>query len=122
MFARPNNPNLNVNKTFAIAQLNTDWIFYLDPDETIPEELAERIRASTAAGNTRHAAIRIPRRNHFFGRWLRFGGQYPDYQVRLFRPGKAVFPNRHVHESLKIEGTTGVIDSPFDHSPLPHPG
>ena len=37
VFQRPNDTNLNVNKSYGFAQATTDWIFYLDPDETIPE-------------------------------------------------------------------------------------
>ena len=117
LFQRLNNPNLNVNKSFGIAQLSTDWIFYLDPDEIIPAALAEEMRNSVES--MKYVAFKLPRRNHFFGRWLRFGGQFPDLQLRLFRRGKGVFPNKHVHESLSIDGTTGVLTEPFDHFPYP---
>ncbi|HEY9071811.1 MAG TPA: glycosyltransferase family 2 protein [Candidatus Ozemobacteraceae bacterium] len=117
LFARPNDPNLNVNKSFGFEQLTTDWIFYLDPDERIPTSLAVEIRR-TIDGTTDNA-FRLPRRNHFFGRWLAHGGQYPDTQLRLFRRGKARFPNRHVHESLEVEGSIGRLCEPFDHFPYP---
>ncbi|HQG29377.1 MAG TPA: glycosyltransferase family 2 protein, partial [Candidatus Ozemobacteraceae bacterium] len=76
LFWRPNDANLNVNKSFGFDQLSTDWIFYLDPDERIPPPLTEEIRRSIA--DTPHAAFRLSRRNHFFGRMLAHGGQYPD--------------------------------------------
>ncbi len=117
LFSRPNETNLNVNKSFGIAQLTTDWIFYLDPDERIPPPLAEEIRRTLP--QTAHHGFRLPRRNFFFGRWLAHGGQYPDTQLRLFRRGKARFPNRHVHESLEVEGTVGLLHEPFDHHPYP---
>ncbi|NLI79376.1 MAG: glycosyltransferase family 2 protein [Candidatus Riflebacteria bacterium] len=117
LFRRPNNPNLNVNKTFGIDQLTTDWIFYLDPDERIPDALADELRRTLP--DTPHAAFRLPRRNFFFGRWLAHGGQYPDLQVRLFRRGQARFPNRHVHESLEVDGSVGRLTEPFDHHPYP---
>ena len=37
VFSQPNNTNLNVNKSYAIEQATGDWIFYLDPDERLPE-------------------------------------------------------------------------------------
>ncbi|HNV72342.1 MAG TPA: glycosyltransferase family 2 protein [Candidatus Ozemobacteraceae bacterium] len=117
LFHRPNNPNLNVNKSFGFEQLTTDWVFYLDPDERIPAELAREIRAVIA--DTPHNAFRLPRRNIFFGRFLAHGGQYPDTQLRLFRRGKARFANKHVHESLDVDGTTGRLSEPFDHLPYP---
>lgn len=117
LFSQPNNPNLNVNKAFAMDHLTTDWIFYLDPDERIPVDLGRHIR--DALSTTSHAAFRIARRNFFFGRWLRHGGQYPDAQLRLFRRGKARFPLKHVHETLTVEGSIGSMQVPFDHHPYP---
>ena len=43
-FSRPNNPNLNVNKSFAMDKATGDWILYLDPDERIPEALRDEVR------------------------------------------------------------------------------
>ncbi len=120
VFHRKNDPNLNVNKSFGIAQLSTDWAFYLDPDEVIPPPLASLVRQTIS--NSRHQGFRIPRRNHFFGRWLAHGGQYPDFQLRLFRRDRGSFPNRHVHESLRIDGTVGTLSEPFDHFPYPKIG
>jgi len=117
VFSRPNDPNLNINKSFGFEQLTTDWIFYLDPDERIPELLANEM--TTFIYHTPHDAFRLPRRNHFFGRWLEHGGQYPDTQLRLFRRGKARFPNLHVHESLEVDGSIGKLSEPFDHFPYP---
>ncbi len=114
-FQRPNNMNLNVNKSFAMEQASGDWIFYVDPDErfgkSLMAEVNDRIAVSTAA------AFKLPRRNHFFGQWLQHGGQYPDTQLRLFRRGKGHFPNEHVHESLKIDGTIEMLQNPMLHYP-----
>lgn len=120
LFQRPNLTNLNINKSFGFEQLTTDWIFYLDPDERIPEPLGREIR-STIDGPLGQscAAFRLPRRNFFFGRPLLHGGQYPDRQLRLFRRGRAKFPNRHVHESLEVDGSIGLLNEPFDHHPYP---
>lgn len=117
LFDRPNNRNLNVNKTFGFEQLQTDWIFYLDPDEIITPELAEEIK--TAIATDEFAAYKLPRKNIFFGRWLAHGSQYPDTQLRLFKRGKAAFENKHVHEMLKVDGHIGHLKKPFEHHPYP---
>ena len=114
VFSQPNNPNLNINKTYGIDQATTEWVFYIDPDETISPELAGEIRAVINA-SPRENAFRLPRRNHFFGRWLRHGGLYPDTQLRLFRKGRAFFPCKDVHESLEVEGAIGRLKNPMDH-------
>ena len=118
LFDRPNNKNLNVNKSFGFEQLKTDWIFYLDPDEIITPELAEEIK-TVINSDAKHVAYRLPRKNIFFGRWLAHGSQYPDTQLRLFKRGHAAFANQHVHEMLKVDGSTGNLQQPFEHHPYP---
>jgi glycosyltransferase involved in cell wall biosynthesis len=93
-FSRPNNLNLNINKSFGIEQATGDWIFYLDPDERLPEELVQEVCAIRDSAPS-HAAFRLSRRNHYFGRWLRHGSQYPDTQLRLFRAKARLEPSRH---------------------------
>ncbi|MDN5280148.1 MAG: hypothetical protein PWR01_4113 [Clostridiales bacterium] len=117
LFNRANNKNLNVNKSFGFEQLETDWIFYLDPDEIITPTLAEEIK--TAITSDRYVAYKLPRKNIFFGRWLEHGSQYPDTQLRLFKRGFAGFANKHVHEMLEVKGETGMLKEPFEHHPYP---
>ena len=114
-FRRPNNMNLNVNKSYAMEQATGDWIFYVDPDERFGTELIEEIKKTLSV--TTSAAFKRPRKNHFFGHWLQHGGQYPDYQLRLFKKGKGHFPNEHVHEMLKIDGSVGFLKNPMLHFP-----
>ena len=114
VFTKPNLINLNINKQFAIDQATTDWVFYLDADEVISDALREEIRAVMAA-DPKEAAFKLPRRNRFFGQWLRHGGQYPDTQLRLFRRNRARFPCRHIHERLDVDGTVGTLREAMDH-------
>ncbi len=120
VYMRPNNLNLNVNKAYALEQAVGDWVFYLDPDEEISAALAKEIRW-VVASNPQENAFCLPRRNHYFGRWLRHGGQYPDVQLRLFRRGNARFPCRHVHEKLEVQGTIGRLQEALDHHSVASP-
>ena len=104
VYSRPNNTNLNVNKSYAMEQANGDWVFYVDPDERIPEILVSEIEK--VIQDTTNSAFKLNRRNHYFGNWLRHGSQYPDTQLRLFRKDSAHFPNRHVHEKLVVEAAS----------------
>ena len=118
LFDRPNNKNLNVNKSFGFEQLKTNWIFYLDPDEIITPALVEEIKA-VISSDAKHSAYKLPRKNIFFGRWLAHGSQYPDTQLRLFKRGQAAFANQHVHEMLKVDGSIGHLTEAFEHHPYP---
>lgn len=118
VYIEPNRENLNINKNIAIGKCTGQWIFILDADEVIPDELAGRIR-SLINDHTQFNGCLIPRRNFVLGKWVRYGSQYPDYQLRLFRNGKGIFPAAHVHERLRVEGRIEKLDIPFDHYPFP---
>jgi glycosyltransferase involved in cell wall biosynthesis len=117
IFRRPNLENLNVNKSFGIEQTTSHWVFYLDPDEIIPEETSTWIREELK--NPKYDAYLFPRKNHILGRWLKHGSQYPDYQLRLFKKEKAHFPHKHVHERLQVDGKIGKSIYPMLHYPYP---
>ncbi|MCB0378442.1 MAG: glycosyltransferase family 2 protein [Bdellovibrionales bacterium] len=114
-YRRPNNMNLNVNKSFAMDQTTGDWIFYVDPDERFDESLMKEVRQKME--QEEHVAYKLKRKNHFFGHWLKYGGQFPDTQLRIFKKGKGQFPNQHVHESLKIDGSVGYLENTMSHYP-----
>ncbi|MFC1561636.1 glycosyltransferase family 2 protein [candidate division KSB1 bacterium] len=116
IYTKENNPNLNVNKSFGFSKATKDWILYIDPDEIIPRELFDEIK-HLLISDPGYDGYYIPRKNHYFGKWLRWGAQYPDYQLRLFRKGKGAFENLHVHEKIKIESKVGHLRNPMLHYP-----
>jgi len=117
VFSRPNLENLNINKSFGIEKTTSPWVFYLDPDEIIPEETAKWILEEIK--NPKFDAYLFPRMNHILGGWLKHGSQYPDYQLRMFKKDKAHFPCEHVHEKLQVDGDIGKSKYPMLHFPYP---
>jgi glycosyltransferase involved in cell wall biosynthesis len=101
-------------KNFALDQCQGDWILSLDADERVSEALRREIAATLARG-PEEAGFFLPRRNLFEGRWLRHGGLYPDWQLRLFRRGRGAFGERAVHESVRVDGPTGRLRAPLIH-------
>ncbi|MBU2575177.1 MAG: glycosyltransferase family 2 protein [Elusimicrobia bacterium] len=116
VFRRENDFNINVNKQFGLEQCSGDWILYLDPDEEVPPGLAAELK-TRAAGKDDFSAFYIPRRNFYFGRWLKRGGKYPDLQLRFFKKGAAAFPCKNIHEKLEVKGRIGETENAFDHYP-----
>ena len=109
-------PGFGPQKNFAMAQASSDWILILDADERVTEELRGEIKACLDGGTSgAPMAYRIPRRNFFYGVWVRGGGVYPDYQVRLFRRGLARYNDVPVHENLIVEGEIGTLAGHLDH-------
>lgn len=114
IFTRENNFNINVNKQFAIDNSSGDWVFYMDPDEKLSEELKKEIVSTLK--NTDSCGFLIPRKNFYFGKWLRYGGKYPDKQLRLFKRGFARFECRSIHERIKVDGKVAELKNPFYHT------
>ena len=115
VFVRPW-PGFGLQKNFGMAQASSEWILILDADERVTEELREE--AQTYITHWRPGtpvAYRIPRRNYFYGAWVRGGGVYPDYQVRLFRRGIANYNDVAVHENLIVTGEIGTLVGHLDH-------
>ena len=101
-------------KNFAISKASHSWILSLDADECVSPELAEEI-LSVLSDDAPAEGYRLPRKNIFFGRWLRHGDLWPDHQIRLFRSDAGAFNEKSVHESVVVEGRVGVFSSPLEH-------
>ena len=115
VFVRPW-PGFGLQKNFGMAQASSDWILILDADERVTEELRDEVRACLDRWQpSAPVACRIPRRNFFYGAWVRRAGVYPDYQVRLFRRGSAQYNDVAVHENLLVEGAIGTVAGHLDH-------
>ena len=61
----------------------------------------------------------MPRLNYFLGKYLRYGGVYPDGAVRLVKNGKAWFPCKDVHEIIQLDGRVGWLGSDLLHYDSP---
>src|SRR3990172_2722919 len=57
----------------------------------------------------------MPRRNYFYGKWIRRAGCYPDYQLRLFRRGTGRMDNAEPHPQFICTGKVGYLTQPLDH-------
>lgn len=66
-------------------------------------------------GKGPYAGFFVPRLNFFLGRFLRYGGVYPDGVIRLVKNGKAWFPAKSVHEQIVVEGRVGWLANPLIH-------
>lgn len=65
------------------------------------------------------AAFFIPRVNYFLGKPLMHAGAYPDGVIRLVKRGYASFPQKSVHEQMKIDGEVAWLENPLEHHDSP---
>jgi glycosyltransferase involved in cell wall biosynthesis len=104
-------------KNYAFEQCSGDWILSIDADERVPAELQEEILERVTS--TRDVGYYVPRRNYWMGKWIRHGGWYPDYTLRLFRRGHGTC-RYMVHERIEVDGSTRVLTNPLIHDNIRH--
>src|SRR3989338_5090036 len=102
------------HRNWAYAQASNDWVLSLDADERITPELAEEV-IRLLAGKPAFKAYAIPRRNYIGDYWLRYGGEYPAPQVRLFLKKEFRYEEAEVHPRALMEGATGFLVSDIVH-------
>ncbi len=101
-------------KQFALDQATHEWVLSLDADERVRPELWQEILI-LLKGGTDFDGFRIARRSYFMGKWMRYGGWYPGYQVRLFRRNRTGVSSARVHEGFLVEGRIGTLTQDLDH-------
>jgi len=107
-------PGFAAQKAYSLEQCTSPWIFSLDADERIRPELAAEIRR-IIADPAALPGYRVGRRSWFLGRWIRHGGWYPGYQLRLFRRDAVAVIDRRVHEGFSVAGEIGTLQGDLDH-------
>jgi len=90
-------------KNWAISKAKHNWILLLDSDEVITAKLKMTIEKILDSQDLeKYDGFGIARKHFFFGKFLRWGGRYPLYQVRLFRKS-CRYEDRDVHAHIILE-------------------
>lgn len=100
-------------KNYALGLAEGDWIFSIDADERVSEELKQSLLRVVKKGDSRSGFF-VRRANVIFGRPLRFGGQASERILRVFKKGRGKF-ERPIHEKLIVEGPCGELTGPLIH-------
>ncbi|MGF1496326.1 MAG: glycosyltransferase family 2 protein [Elainellaceae cyanobacterium] len=107
-------------KNWALDTLpfRNDWVLIVDCDERIPAELWEEIAVKIQ--DPTYSGYYLNRRVFFLGKWIRYGGKYPDWNLRLFRHQLGRYENlcteeipntgdNEVHEHVVLQGGVGYL-------------
>ena len=96
-------PGFAEQKQFAADEAQHEWIFSLDADERVSDELRASI-ADLVSKNDEQLAdgYFVSRRAFYMGRWIRGGGWYPDRQLRLYKKSRGRWEGAYIHESVRM--------------------
>lgn len=107
-------------KNWALDNLDikSDWVFFLDADETILPTLKRELCeiASKPSGEIKQSAFNINRYFVFLGKRIRHCGYFPSWNVRFFKRGKARYEDRDVHEHMIVDGEIGKLRGLMEHN------
>ena len=97
-------------RELGMEKAGGEWIFYLDADERVSNELAQEIKYRVTL--TEFSAYKLPRMNYYLGKNL-----WPkvEYLERLFEKKSLKGWSGKLHESPEFEGKAGKLENPMVH-------
>ena len=91
-----------INWALENLPIRTPWIFRLDADEHITRELARDLPDILAAAPDIVSGFQVKRRVFFMGKWIRHGGYYPTWLLRIWRTGLGTCEQRWMDEHIVL--------------------
>jgi glycosyltransferase involved in cell wall biosynthesis len=75
--------NFAAQRNFGLneGQPKHDWVLHLDADEIVTSEFQTKL--TLLEPQEKFDAYLVPSKTIFFGKWLKYAGMWPTYQVRL---------------------------------------
>ena len=99
---------------YAADLTANEWIMFADADEEIPPELAEEIRRELEGGSEGVDGFFVYRRTYYLGRWIRYGGWYPDGEIRLCRRKRGRWKGG-LHAKITVDGNVKPLKNQYLH-------
>ncbi len=96
------------------CNIQTQWVFRLDADERISNELSQEIKAKLQNDSSADG-YQMRWRIYFMNKWIRHGGTHKPYFLRLFRFGKGRVEEKLMDEHIVVDGTVENLEGDLIH-------
>lgn len=94
--------------------IKNDWILRLDADEWVTDELWKEIKEILKDVPEDVSGFYMKRRVYFMDKWMKYGGYYPTWFLRLFRKGKGRSEDKEMDEHIILtEGRAKKLKNDF---------
>jgi len=93
--------------------LAADWVLHLDSDERLTPELVDEINGILLNQPEDVDGFLFRKRTLFMGRWMRHGGHYPSYHLRLFRKDRGACEERLYDQHYVVRGSVGKLEHDY---------
>ena len=84
--------------------IQTPWVMRLDADEELTEGLVAELSTLLSSASEGIDGVYIRRRVYFLGRWIKHGGYYPTWLLRVFRNGGGRCESLWMDEHIVVKG------------------
>jgi len=94
---------------FALKNFNiqTPWVICLDADHIVTNELRQHLISFRDEDHRNINGIYFNRKNFFKGKWIKHGGYYPFYQLKMIRYGIGFSDvNENMDHRMVVPGNT----------------
>jgi glycosyltransferase involved in cell wall biosynthesis len=91
------------------TNIDTKWVMRLDADEYLTVELQEEIIEKIDKIDKNTTAVYMKRRVFFMDKWIKRGGYYPIWMLRIWHLEKGYCENKWMDEHIKVESGNTVF-------------
>lgn len=101
---------------YADSLATGDWIFWIDADERVTDELRNEIaKLRERSDQELPDGFSIARRTKYLGKWIKHSGWYPDHQMRLYRRSSSYWDGRAPHQTARVDGPVETLKGELLH-------
>ena len=99
---------------YAADLTSHEWNMFIDADEEVSPELSKEIREVLSQKASDVDGFFVYRRTFYLGRWIRYGGWYPDGEIRLYRRDKGKWEGG-LHARVVVNGRVQPLKNLYYH-------
>jgi len=96
--------------TIANADIKNEWILRIDADERWTKEGLDELRKIIEDDSADGVYVKM--KIFFMSQWIKHGGNYPNYFLRVYKKSKGQMEDRWMDEHIKVDGK--VVHSNID--------
>ena len=90
-------------------EIQTPWVICLDADQIVTDELRHQLKNFKDSNFAGINGIYFNRKNFFKGKWIRYGGYYPKYLLKMFRRNLGASDlNENKDHRFVVDGPTQI--------------
>jgi len=99
-------------KIVASGLAKYDWILSIDADEEVSPQLRAELQSRLQTNNLNpETGYLVPRLSYYLKKWIRHGGWYPDYQLRLFHRKYSMWNKNTIHEKVESKHQEKLLNN-----------